>query len=109
MLMIYVLEQDIDLVITKIKLYLNDKYIYFVLFEFKILCSICLNYFQSTLALARKIYMEGIVKQATDSRYWDLWDHQKLSSELELKRRHLLELNQVNTSYTSCDDSVMYI
>ncbi|XP_017218330.1 nuclear pore complex protein NUP214 isoform X1 [Daucus carota subsp. sativus] len=49
-------------------------------------------------ALARKIYMEGIVKQATDSRYWDLWDHQRLSSELELKRRHLLELNQELTN-----------
>ncbi|KAK1365650.1 nuclear pore complex protein NUP214 [Heracleum sosnowskyi] len=49
-------------------------------------------------ALARKIYMEGIVKQATDSRYWDLWDHQKLSSELDLKRRHLLELNQELTN-----------
>ncbi|KAL8121339.1 nuclear pore complex protein NUP214 isoform X1 [Apium graveolens] len=49
-------------------------------------------------ALARKIYMEGIVKQATDSRYWDLWDHQKLSPELELKRRHLLELNQELTN-----------
>ncbi|KAM7522789.1 hypothetical protein LguiA_012691 [Lonicera macranthoides] len=44
--------------------------------------------------LARKIYMEGIVKQATDNRYWDLWDLQKLSSELELKQRHILDVNQ---------------
>ncbi|KAG2675323.1 hypothetical protein I3760_13G178000 [Carya illinoinensis] len=43
---------------------------------------------------ARKIYMEGIVKQASDSRYWDLWNHQKLSSELELKRRHIQQMNQ---------------
>lgn len=45
--------------------------------------------------LARKIYMEGIVKQASDSRYWDFWSCQKLSSELELKRRHILKMNQV--------------
>ncbi|KAM5582199.1 nuclear pore complex protein NUP214 [Rosa sericea] len=44
--------------------------------------------------LARKIYMEGIVKQASDSRYWDFWSCQKLSSELELKRRHISKMNQ---------------
>lgn len=44
--------------------------------------------------LARKVYMQGIVKQATDSRYWDLWSRQKLASELELKRRNILKINQ---------------
>ncbi|XP_050220450.1 nuclear pore complex protein NUP214 isoform X2 [Mercurialis annua] len=47
--------------------------------------------------LAKKIYIDGIVKQASDSRYWDLWNHQKLGSELELKRHNILKLNQVLT------------
>ena len=41
--------------------------------------------------------MQGIVKQATDSRYWDLWSRQKLTSELELKRRNILKINQVRS------------
>ncbi|KAI3683441.1 hypothetical protein L1987_83944 [Smallanthus sonchifolius] len=44
--------------------------------------------------LARKIYIEAIVKQDTDSQYLDIWNHQKLSSELDMKRRHILEINQ---------------
>ncbi|KAL3850357.1 hypothetical protein ACJIZ3_012239 [Penstemon smallii] len=48
--------------------------------------------------LVRKVYMEGIFKQATDSRYLELWNRQKLSSELEMKRRRILESNQELTN-----------
>ncbi|KAF9686533.1 hypothetical protein SADUNF_Sadunf03G0168500 [Salix dunnii] len=48
--------------------------------------------------LARKIYVDGIVKQASDSQYLELWNRQKLSSEFELKRQCILKLNQVLTN-----------
>ena len=41
--------------------------------------------------------MEALVKQATDSQYLDIWNRQKLSSELDMKRRHILEINQVSS------------
>ncbi|XP_051142716.1 nuclear pore complex protein NUP214 [Andrographis paniculata] len=46
----------------------------------------------------RKVYVEAIFKQAKDSRYWELWNRQKLSSELELKQRRILQLNQELTN-----------
>ncbi|XP_027072146.2 nuclear pore complex protein NUP214 [Coffea arabica] len=47
---------------------------------------------------AKRICMQGIFQQATDKWYWDLWNCQKLSSELELKRKHIIEVDQDLTS-----------
>ncbi|KAL5994998.1 hypothetical protein ACLOJK_025056 [Asimina triloba] len=44
--------------------------------------------------LARKVYIEGIVKQASNSQYWDLWNRQKLSPEFELRRQEIIHINQ---------------
>ncbi|KAL9233598.1 hypothetical protein vseg_008572 [Gypsophila vaccaria] len=43
---------------------------------------------------ARKTHMAGIVRQTTDGQYWDLWDRQKLSSELYQKQQTVLNLSQ---------------
>ncbi|XP_020085929.1 nuclear pore complex protein NUP214 isoform X4 [Ananas comosus] len=43
---------------------------------------------------ARLIYMEGIVKQASNSQYWDVWNQQKLNPDFELKRQHIMNVNQ---------------
>lgn len=47
---------------------------------------------------AKRVCMQRIFEQATDKWYWDLWNCQKLSSELELKRKHIIEVDQDLTS-----------
>ncbi|GAB2250472.1 hypothetical protein Droror1_Dr00016722 [Drosera rotundifolia] len=44
--------------------------------------------------LAREKYMEGIIKQTTDGQYWDLWQSQRLSSELEARRKNILNMSE---------------
>ncbi|KAJ8440185.1 hypothetical protein Cgig2_023950 [Carnegiea gigantea] len=44
--------------------------------------------------LAREKHMEGIVSQTNDEQYWDLWNRQKLSSELDLQRQNVLDQSQ---------------
>ena len=39
--------------------------------------------------------MEGIVRQASDGQYWDLWNRQKLNLELDQKQRNIINRNQV--------------
>ncbi|KAL9251907.1 Nuclear pore complex protein NUP214-like protein [Drosera capensis] len=43
---------------------------------------------------ATEKYMEGIIKQTTDGQYWDLWQSQRLSSELEVRRKNILNMNE---------------
>ncbi|KAI3862828.1 hypothetical protein MKW98_008668 [Papaver atlanticum] len=48
--------------------------------------------------LSRQIYIEGFVKQSSDSQYRDLLNRQKLSPELEQKRQRMLKVNQELTN-----------
>ncbi|ONK62815.1 uncharacterized protein A4U43_C07F8420 [Asparagus officinalis] len=43
---------------------------------------------------ARQGYMKGIVEQASNRKYWDIWNQQKLNPELEAKRQNILNANQ---------------
>lgn len=43
---------------------------------------------------ARQVYMKCIVQQASDNKYWDIWNSQKLSPEFEVKRLHISDLMQ---------------
>ncbi|KAH8523053.1 hypothetical protein H0E87_003638 [Populus deltoides] len=54
--------------------------------------------YKTVQVLARRIHLDGIVKQASDRQSGELWNRQKLSSELELKRRCILKLNQELTN-----------
>uniref|UniRef100_A0A1D1Z7S4 Nuclear pore complex protein Nup214 n=1 Tax=Anthurium amnicola TaxID=1678845 RepID=A0A1D1Z7S4_9ARAE len=42
---------------------------------------------------ARLIYMEGLVKQASNGQYWDIWNCQKLGPKFEVKRQRISKLN----------------
>ncbi|XP_068661895.1 nuclear pore complex protein NUP214 [Aristolochia californica] len=44
--------------------------------------------------LARKIYVEGLLKQASDKQYWELWNRQKLNPEFEMKQRQINSVHQ---------------
>ncbi|KAK8918677.1 hypothetical protein KSP39_PZI021619 [Platanthera zijinensis] len=43
---------------------------------------------------ARQVYVECIVQQASDHKYWDIWNSQKLSLEFEAKRLRISDLMQ---------------
>ncbi|XP_049931508.1 nuclear pore complex protein NUP214 isoform X2 [Nymphaea colorata] len=45
-------------------------------------------------AIAKEVHMKSIVRQAKNSKYWDLWDCQKLRPEFEVKRRRLFKAKQ---------------
>ncbi|XP_078437688.1 nuclear pore complex protein [Wolffia australiana] len=42
---------------------------------------------------ARQVYIEELVKQASNGRYWDLWNSQKLGPEFEIKQQRISKLN----------------
>ncbi|KAK1280123.1 hypothetical protein QJS04_geneDACA015110 [Acorus gramineus] len=43
---------------------------------------------------AKQILFKGMVKQASDKQYWDMWSRQKLGPEFELKQQRILKLKQ---------------
>ncbi|CAH9051123.1 unnamed protein product [Cuscuta europaea] len=61
-------------------------------------CEIQVLFDKTAKVLAKKVYMEGIFKQATDSRYLDMWSRQKLCSELYLKQVHINDMRKVLTN-----------
>ncbi|KAI4386315.1 hypothetical protein MLD38_004256 [Melastoma candidum] len=53
---------------------------------------------KSIQAVVVKEHVEILLKQASDPHYRELWSWQKLSAELELKRKNILKLNQELTN-----------
>lgn len=46
--------------------------------------------------------MEGIVKQASNAEYWDIWNRQKLGPDFELKQQQILKADQVVPFTKTC-------
>ncbi|KAK1316234.1 hypothetical protein QJS10_CPA05g00642 [Acorus calamus] len=49
---------------------------------------------QDKTVQAKQILFKGMVKQASDKQYWDMWSRQKLGPEFELKQQRILKLKQ---------------
>lgn len=52
--------------------------------------------------LAWEGYMEGVMKQASNAEYWDIWNRQKLGPDFELKQQQILKGDQVVLSTKMC-------
>lgn len=46
--------------------------------------------------------MEGVMKQASNAEYWDIWNRQKLGPDFELKQQQILKGDQVVLSTKMC-------